>query len=371
MTYDVIVVGGGIIGCSIAFKLSSQKLSVLLIERGTIGCEASRAAAGMLSPQAEAPSAGPFFDLCLRSRNLYPGFASSVSEASGLDVQYRDEGTLCVVIDDADEHEQRDWARWQFEAGLPIEAVEREALAGLEPALTRSARSAVFIPEDHQIENRLLMDGLSLAVKRSGVATTEGVEVESLVCEKDRVTGVNAGGARYSAHTVVVAAGSWSSRLLEPNGVNVSVVPARGQMIALKPARALLAHVVYSRGCYLVPRRDNRIVIGSTVEYAGYEKATTAATLMSLLSAAIRVVPALSDSVVAECWSGLRPDTSDHLPVLGSCSMENLILATGHFRSGILLAPVTAEMISDVILTGETPAAIKPFAADRFKQGHS
>ena len=368
MTYDVIIVGGGIIGCSIARRLSTEKLSVLMIERGSVGCEASRAAAGMLSPQAEAHSSGPFFELCLKSRQMYPAFAASVSDASGIDVEYRDEGTLCVVVDDDDQHEQSEWSDWQFQAGLPIEIVDHGALRSLESALTPSVRSAVFIPGDHQVENRRLMDALSIAVTKAGVTVIEGVEVDSVIREKNRATGVTAGGVRYSANTVVVAAGSWSSRLLEPAGVNVSIIPARGQMIALKPADALLTHVVYSRGCYLVPRRDNRVVIGSTVEYAGYEKSTTAGALMSLLSAACRVVPALAESAVAECWSGLRPDTSDHLPVLGRCDTDNLILATGHFRSGILLAPVTAELISETILRGVAPGGLEPFAADRFRQ---
>jgi glycine oxidase len=371
MTYDVIVVGGGIIGCSIALKLASYRLKVLVVERGSIGCEASRAAAGMLSPQAEAHSAGPFFDLCMRSRELHPSFAASLTERSGVDVEYRAEGTLCVVAADEDEHEQSEWSGWQVRNRLPIQSVERDELLRIEPAMTAGARSAIFLQGDHQVENRRVMDALAVAVKNAGVAVLEGVEVESLITNGNRVGGVRTPDGQYAAGTVVVAAGCWSSRLLQPAGVDIKVVPAHGQMLALKPSEPLLSHVVYSRGCYLVPRRDNRVIVGSTVEYIGYRKHNTAAAMSSLLAAACRMVPSLGDAAIVEFWSGLRPDTADHLPILGQCALDNLILATGHFRSGILLAPVTAELISETIVSGVAPAMLQPFGAGRFMRARS
>jgi glycine oxidase len=367
MRRDVIIVGAGVIGCSIAWRLAQQGLSVTVFERGRVGGEASRAAAGMLSPQGESQTPGPFFDLCLRSRSMYRDFAEELNDASGIDVEYKDEGTLFVVLEGEDDAEQTSWAKWQLEAGLPLEHVSAEELRRIEPAVTESAARAIFLPEQHQVENRRLMDALEVAMKRAGVELIEDAEVTAIAIEHARVTGVVSGGRSIAAGAVVVAAGTWSSQLLEPIGMNVKVIPVRGQMIAVKGGMSKIIRVLHSSGVYVVPRRDGRILIGATVENAGFQKAVTVRAIERLLSAAVRLVPSLADLEIIETWSGLRPDTVDHLPIIGPSGLENLFLATGHFRNGILLAPITAELMAKSILYGSFPNEIQPFRVERFR----
>ena len=367
MNRDVIIVGGGVIGCSIALKLADAGLKVVIIERGRVGCEASRAAAGMLAAQSERSNSGPFFDLCLRSRSMYREFAARLQEDSGIDVEYKDEGVLSVLLRDEDAEDSARWCSWQTQAGLTLERLSASDTREVEPAVTEAATGAIFIPGDHQIENRRLMDALEVAIERAGVRLMESAEVSALLTDRSRVTGVVSAGQRLEAGAVVVAAGAWSSQLLEPLGLNVKVVPARGQMIAVRGQADLIKRVIHSSKVYLVPRRDGRILIGATVDYAGFEKAVTIDGISALLSGARALVPSIGGLEVTETWSGLRPDTSDHLPIIGPAGVDGLVLATGHFRNGILLAPVTSELVSELINTGRTPDELKPFSADRFE----
>jgi glycine oxidase len=360
MRKDVIVIGGGVIGCSIAFRLARAGLKVAVVERGRVGGEASGAAAGMLSPQADATSRTPFFDLCMRSRLIYRDFAGELKEASGIDAEYRDEGTICLAVDGEDGRAMTEWSSWQAEAGLAIEIIATDEARRLEPEVTKRASGAVFIPGDHQIENRLLMKALDLAMRRAGVEVIEGQEVTGVIIERGRVTGVAAGACRFRAAATVVAAGSWSGRLLNPLGLDTEIIPARGQMVALKGSTEI-NHVLHSSKCYLVPRRDGRILIGATVEYVGFEKAVTAGGISSLLDAAMELVPSLKDAQIVETWSGLRPDTRDHLPVIGKSGIDNLFLATGHFRNGVLLAPITASLMAEAIINSSEPDDLRTF----------
>ena len=366
MKKDVIIIGGGVIGCSIALRLAQAGLKVGVIERGRAGCEASRAAAGMLSPQTEASGPGPFFDLCLRSHSMYRDFAAQITELSGIDVEYRDEGALFLMLENEDEKSVEGWASWQRKAGLAIERVSADDVRKIEPAITRSTAGAVYIPGDNQIENRLLMDALDVAVRRAGVEMLEGEAVDSLIMDGNRVIGVLSERARSEADTVIVAAGCWSGHLLERAGLDLEVSPAKGQMVAIKSEPSLLTATIHSRLCYMVPRRDGRILIGSTTEYVGYKKGVTASAVSALLAAAIEIIPALEDAEIVETWSGLRPDTSDHLPVMGFSGVDNLLIATGHFRNGILLAPVTSTLIADGIINGRVPEELRHFSIERF-----
>ena len=366
MGRDVVVVGGGIIGCSIALRLAQSGLKVAVIERGRIGREASWAAAGMISPQTEASGPGPFFDLCLRSRSLYPEFTAEVTELSGIDVEYRNQGSLCIQLTEDDKSHARQWTTWQSEAGLRIESIPLDTLHQLEPSVTESATGAVFVPSDHQVENRRLMQGLELALRRLGVEVIEEQTASELTVERNRVTGILCGAQRLDPGLVVIAAGCWSGELLEPAGLKVDTIPARGQMVALKGAGSPINHALHSSKCYVIPRLDGRILVGATVEYVGFQKGITAGGISSLLAAAIELAPGLTSCEIIEAWSGLRPDTSDHLPILGPSGVDNLLLATGHFRNGILLAPITAELIAATISGGGPILELMPFSIDRF-----
>ncbi|MEN3332030.1 MAG: glycine oxidase [Blastocatellia bacterium] len=365
---DVIIVGGGVIGCSIALRLARAGLKVAIIERGRTGCEASRAAAGMLSPQAEASEPGAFLDLCLRSRALYREFAELLKDLSGIDIEYRDEGTLCLALEGEDSNQIARWASWQKTAALPLEELTASDIAALEPAVTKAAARGVFVPGDHQVENRRLLDALDAAIRQAGVEVIEGAEVAALLIERQRAVGIICNDARMRAGAVVVAAGSWSSRLLQPVGLGVRVTPVRGQILAVRGAATHLSHVLHSSRAYLVPRTDGRVVIGATVEYVGFYKAVTASGIRGLLDAAIEIVPALADAEIVETWAGFRPDTEDHLPVIGPCEIANLFLATGHFRNGILLAPITAELLAQCVIQQTVPDALRPFLINRFDE---
>jgi len=367
MATDVIVVGGGVIGCSIAWRLAQSGLKVTVFERGRVGCEASRAAAGMLSPQGEAQGPGPFFDLCLRSRGMYRSFAEELTEASGIDVEYKDDGTLFVILEGEDDQATTKWVSWQLEAGLSLEQVSSDDLRKQEPAVTELATRAIFLPEEHQVDNRRLMDALEIAIKHAGVELIEGADVSALTLERGRVTGVVSAAKRFDAGLVIVAAGTWTSQLLEPLGLNVKVIPARGQMIAVRGNACPITRVLHSSKVYVVPRNDGRILIGATVEYQGFHKAITAGAMKRLLDAAVELVPSLGELEIVETWSGLRPDTADHLPTIGPTGVDRLLLATGHFRNGILLAPVTADSIERVINNGRVSDDVKPFAIARFE----
>jgi len=368
MARDVIVIGGGVIGCSIAWRLAQSGLKVTVIERGRVGCEASRAAAGMLTPQGGAESGGPFFDLCLQSRAMYREFGRELTEASGIDIEYKDEGTLFIVLEGEDEEQKTRWASWQIEAGLPLEYLSASEVRNIEPAVTQSATRAIFLPQEHQVENRRLMDALEVAIKRAGVELMEGADVSAITTASGKVNGVLCGGERLSADMVVVAAGTWSSHLLAPLGLNIRIIPALGQMIAVKGRDSLIDRVIHSSKVYVVPRRDGRTLIGATVEYSGFQKRVTVQGMSYLLSAATQIVPALEECEVVEAWSGLRPDTVDHMPVLGPVGVDNLLLASGHFRNGILLAPITAQLISEIVIGSRISNDMKFLGVERLAQ---
>jgi glycine oxidase len=304
---------------------------------------------------------------------MWRTFASELTDASGIDVGYNDEGTLFVVLEGEDEEKVTSWVNWQFEAGLRLERLTADELRGMEPAVTDSATRAIFLPDEHQVDNRRVMDALEIAIKQAGVELIEGAEVTALTTDKGKVAGVVAGGQRLDAGTTIVAAGTWSSPLLKPLGLEVRVVPVRGQMIAVKGETNPITRVLHSSGVYLVPRRDGRILIGATVESAGFRKSVTAAGLRSLLEAGLGLAPGLEGFDVIESWAGLRPDTEDHKPVIGATGIPNLLLATGHFRNGILLAPVTAELLTRIVTSdGHVPDELRPFEIERFlRREHS
>jgi glycine oxidase len=360
---DVLVIGGGVIGCTIALRLAKAGVRTALLERGRIGQEASWAAAGMLGPHSEAAGPDPFFELCTVSQQLYPEFAAELFEDSGIDVHYRTDGGLFVVMDEVDAAQSNRWTGWQTgNAARPRPLSSRE-LRDIEPAISDLAMSGVEIPGDHQVDNRLLMKALSRSMTRSGVVVHESHDAGSLLLENGRVVGAVCAGQRFSSGSVVIAAGCWSSSLLDPLGIRINVVPAHGQMLAV--VGPSLRHIIHSSDCYIVPRTDGRVLIGATVEYAGFEKRVTAGSIRSLIAGAERLVPSISQAEIAETWSGLRPDTPDHLPLLGPSGIDGLLLATGHFRNGILLAPITAKLISTIFQTGQTPAELSPFTIDR------
>lgn len=362
---NVIIVGGGVMGCGIALRLRQAGARVTVLERSIPGAEASSAAGGILAPQMEAEGPGPFLELCLRSRALYPEFAVELQALTGINVDYLPSGLLHLAFDEAGAWRLKATVEWQRGLDLRAELLGPAEVRALEPQLSPQVVAAARFPDDHQVDNRLLTRALTMAAARVGATFRTGY-VRGVVEEKGRVVGVDLDGETLHADAVVIAAGSWSG-LVQGVSVDPRVVrPARGQMVQLQTRLPLFSHVLFSEKGYVIPRADGRVIAGSTLEFAGFEKHVTAEGLHRILSLAMELCPALASAPVQETWAGLRPYTDDHLPILGAGPLPGLFLATGHFRNGILLAPLTARLMAQAVL-GESPSVdLAPFRFDRF-----
>jgi glycine oxidase len=379
MKYDVGVIGGGVIGLACAWRMAQAGARVVLFERGPIGREASWAAAGMLAPQCEAAHYPPVWDsdeqgsdeqvrraamfaLCVQSRALYADFADELLDVSGVDIElslsthaagdWRQPGILYIATRD-------DRAVEAFEA-------QRGQGQRVEDTTPFAGHRAVWLPDEGQVENRKLVEALHLAAIRAGVTLHQTDPICEVRLEDDRITHLISQQHDVMCDKVLLCAGSWSNQLGGlPAECLPPVRPVAGQVLSLRGNRQI-SHVIYGSDVYLVPRRDGRLLVGATMEETGFHKRLTAGGLLSLLRPACELVPELTECMVEAHWAGLRPATDDGLPILGRTPLENLFVATGHFRNGILLTPVTAELMTDYILRdAETPVE---FSLDRFRE---
>jgi glycine oxidase len=358
---DAIVVGGGVIGLLSAWRLALAGLTVALFDKGQPGAEASGAALGVLSPQAGEHSP-EWLALARASLALFPALAEELREASGVDIELHDEGLLYAALTDDEWLELRGEAQAQNAAGVPATVLSADEARRREPALHHAPdlRGALHFTDAKQVDNVRLCSALALACARAGVTLRAGCEVTRLAHDGERAATVWAKGEKHAAAHVVVANGSWAGAL-----TGLPVYPAKGQALALEApfpvAHSLAAEV------YIAPRRDGRLLVGATVEDAGFDKRPTAEGARHLLTHALRFLPALKDAAVLGHWAGLRPRSADDLPMLGPLpGRDGVIVATGHFRNGILLAPITAELVKEWV-NGQTPSAdVRAFAPGRF-----
>ncbi len=324
----------------------------------------------MLAAGIEAePGEAALTELNRRSQVLWPEFAAELRAASGIDVALRREGTLWVALTRDDAAQLRFHYDFQRGLGIRLEWLSGAEARRREPHLHPNAPAAVFSPDDHQVDNRLLAEALPIALRAAGGRLHERVAVSALDLAGGRVLGVRLGERRLAADVVVLAAGAWSPLLAGlPDAARPPVRPVKGQMLALgmEPGVPLLRHVVWTARSYLVPRRDGRLIVGATTEERGFDPRLTAGGMLSLLEGAWRAVPGIEELPILESWAGFRPGSRDDAPVLGESGVEGLVLATGHHRNGILLTPVTADTVSRTILTGETDPAIRDFGLSRF-----
>jgi len=372
-TTDVAVIGGGVIGLAVAWRAAGQGLRVCVLERGELGVGASHVAAGMLAPVTEADAGElALLALGLRSARAWPQFAAELEQAAGADPGLRHSGAL-VVARDRDEAEalERELAL-RVELGLDVQRLLPSAARRLEPALAPSVRLALDVPGDHSADPRALVLALAQAARRAGVTLRTGASVERVESAGGRVTGVGlAGGEVLRAGRVVVAAGAWSGAI---DGLpRIALRPVKGQILRLRdpahhgPGRGLLQRIVRFEGGYLVPRGDGRYVLGATMEERGFDTTVTAGGLYELLRDAGELVPGVHEMVIEEMSAGLRPATPDNAPVLGPAEeLAGLHWATGHHRNGILLAPVTADIVVDGLTDGGGDPVSPAFAAVRF-----
>jgi glycine oxidase len=373
-TYDVVIVGGGIIGGSIALELARRNLRVIVFDRQELMHEASWAAAGMLSPAPDCPAAIPLVPLARASLALYPGFIDAIEESSEISTGYRTGGALEVFCHGDAERELSTLVALHHGLGLACEPLPLEEAQEMEPALGRDARAAAFLPDEASVNPRSLNAALLDASSMAGAELRPGANVVSLIKDKKRCAGVKtAAGEAFSAGHIVIAAGCWTSQL--PDAAPYAPTrPVRGQMVALRHAGIPLRRVLRSERGYIVPRdheTPQNLVAGSTLENAGYEKAVTSGGLEEILGAVNELAPSLASAEILDTWSGLRPGTPDQLPVLGPTDVEGLMIATGHYRNGILLAPVTAKLITDWITEGRTTLNCEDFSPLRFLRGNA
>jgi glycine oxidase len=348
-TFDVAVAGGGLIGGAVAFELSRAGLQVALFDSRQLGEGSSWAAAGILSPAPETAGMISTVPLGRASLQLYPEFVAAVEEISDQSADYRARGTLEALFSAEAQEKLSTIIALHHGLGLKAEPVSADDAREMEPALSPELEAAVFRPDEACVDNRALTKAVLKAAERCGVKIFAASSVQSIVKNGERCTGILADGEKVESRWTVIAAGCWSAEI-EGASQYAPVRPAKGQMIALRAKKDLsVERVLWSDHVYLVPRNDGKILAGATVEYVGFEKTVTAGALQKIITAALQLAPALADAQIEETWAGLRPDAPDHLPIIGPTDLEGLLIATGHFRSGILLAPITAQLIREWI----------------------
>ena len=367
---DVVIIGGGVIGLSIARELALRGMhQVTVVERGEFGKEASWAAGGILAPQVEADRPDEFFKLACASRDLYPAFARALQHETGVDPEFNQTGTLYVGFTEDDEQHMRRRFDWQTRAGFRVEWLSGEDAPRLEPKISPKVRCALRFPDDWQVENRKLTEALLASNRRLGVQLIANCEIGSVRIKGGRVTGIESAKTVIDTATVVIAAGAWTSKIRTSttNSSAVQIEPVRGQMLCFQTEPSLTRHVIYSSRGYLVPRRDGRLLAGSTSEHVGFDKQVTDEGASSIKSMAFEIAPGLESAAIADSWAGFRPHAPDDLPVLGPADgVDGLFYATGHYRNGILLAPITAEIIADAIDRNDS-RWLEIFSPDRFR----
>ncbi|MCL2011984.1 MAG: glycine oxidase ThiO [Cystobacterineae bacterium] len=361
---SVLILGGGIIGLSIAYQLARLGKSCTLIEAGIPGQEASAAAGGMIGPQMEAHEPGPLLELGLLSRKLWPTFVAQLEKDAQMPVELRRFGAIRVALEPSQAKELEQTAQWQKAQGLRLELLDTHEARALEPALSPGVLKALHFPEDLQVDSPALLRALLAATLNLGV-TIQRKKAQAIVERQGRVIGAMVEGQQLEAEHVVVAMGAWSSLLQGLPLPAQSIYPYRGQMVEVEGPRPLFRHFIMATGAYAIPRTDGRVTLGSTMENVGFNKSNTPQGLGHILSMAQNYCPQLGTATFLRCFAGLRPATTDTLPLL-SKTPQGLVLATGHFRNGIALAPITAQLVAELVC-GKTPSFdLRPFCHTRF-----
>jgi glycine oxidase len=345
---DVLVIGGGIIGCAVARALAGSGRSVLLVDRGALGGEASSAAAGLLGAGSSADE-GERLERRRRSLAAFPALVGALRDETGLDVELRRSGVLQLAFDDADVAAARERLAARRGQGFSVEWLEGPAVRDAEPAVSPAAQGALLFPDDALVDPTRLTTALAASARARGAELLTGTAVLGAERRGDRIAAVDVAGVRVTPATVVLAVGAWAGRV---PGVapGLSVVPVRGQMLALRPARPLAGPVLVARDGYLLPARNGDVLVGATFEDAGYERAVTPAGVTALLAHVDAIAPGLRSAPIVRLWSGLRPCGPGGEPIVGrAADTTNLIVACGHHRSGILLAPWTADAVAVLV----------------------
>ncbi len=367
MSPDVIVVGAGAIGTSIAYQLAKAGARVTIFDRGSIGRESTGASAGMILAHHERGTPEAFANLSGESARLFPALAAELLDRTGMDIGYRRGGVLEVAFDEAEERALRAERDWQVDRGAVLPWLDARGALELEPALNPAIRGAVHFADDHHVLPLQFARALARAAADLGATVREGAAIDQLHIQAGRVIGVAIAGEVVLAGEVVIANGAWAGAWAQTLGVTIPVRPVRGQMVALHTSGTALRHVIHSGDRYALTRADGITIAGTTVEDVGFDARPTAAAVARLLEQAGHLSPCLSEATFVEAWAGLRPGTPDAMPMIGRLGeWRGLSIATGHFRNGILLAPITGELIADLLLRSQPRLPLAAFDPTRF-----
>ena len=370
---DVVVIGGGVIGCAVAYELARRGMQVTVLEQGEIGMQASSAATGLLAPYKLLGKRDDAYLTLLRaSLALFPEMVARLETESGLNVEYQESG--CVRLA---QHERidrlREWATGWSQAGISMQVIEGEDLAAFEPALDKRHQTAVYISGEPQVRASRFVQAYAQACRQSGVTLRSGCSVVEVERAGTRVSAVQTSqGERFACGQVVLATGAWSGLLGVLLQLEIPVRPARGESFLIAQPNVPVQHIVFGEGIYLAPRKGDQIVVGATHEDAGFSTEVSEAGIAKLFGAACRLVPGLVECTPSHAWAGLRPATPDRRPVLGLApGWKNVALATGHNGFGVLLSVVTGQVIADVVTDGTVSELIGSFSLERFQLGAS
>lgn len=367
---EVLIIGGGVIGLALARQLRKKGVvKITILERRKLGQEASHAAAGMLAPNAETGKQDDFFHLCRDSCQFYPTFAAELFDETGVDIELDQNGTLYLAFTENDVAEIRRRFQMQRENGLQVEHLTAREILKIETFVSPDVREGLFFPHDWQVENRKLLQALQKYVLLNKIEIRENTEIKNLLIENGKVIGAETETKKFLAEKVVLATGAWTSFIKADGFPMPKVKPIRGQMLSFQTSKRLFQKVIYSPRGYIVPRRNGRILVGATVEDVGFDKSVTPGGIDFLLKTALEIAPRLVNLEVNEKWAGLRPHSADGLPILGAFpALENLFIATAHYRNGILLAPLTAKILTDEIVENSESKYLEIFSPQRFKK---
>lgn len=347
---DVVVVGGGVIGAAIAWFAASEGLTVTLLERGEIAGEASGAAAGMLAPLSESEADGPLLRRGLESLSAFAEVVRVLRDQSGIDPEWVQSGVLRVAADETEASTLK--ARARERAEHEVRWIGGPELQAAVPGIAAGFHGALHARTESHVRSPLLVRAYVAAARQLGTKVETGVEVRGLLREGDRVIGVRTSAGDRGAGVVVIGAGPWAATCADWwGGGAIPVEPVRGQIVSVEAPRPAFGPIVWGKECYLVPKRDGSLVVGATLERVGFDRRVTSEGVRSLLAAAERLVPSVSSQEFRGAWAGLRPDTPDHLPLVGPLPGSlGLVIAAGHYRNGVLLSPVTGRLVADGIL---------------------
>ncbi|MSQ40740.1 MAG: glycine oxidase ThiO [Dehalococcoidia bacterium] len=363
---DVIVIGGGVIGCAVAYHLSKAGARVTVLERESLACQASGVAAGLLTPLAEAEAPSPLVAMGVRCLALHRALAQELLEATGISVEYQSVPVLRLAFTNDDVARLKRSLEWQQELGLRVSWVDSAELQRLEPQASPDILGGLYSQDEAQLEAYPYTLALARGAEQRG-AQVIYAEVKGIRLQGERAVGVETARGLFSAGAVVVAMGPWSTLAGQWLGMHLPVEPLKGQLLRALPSQAPMRCVLFHHGDYVAPKSNGTLILGTTEERVGFDKGVTEEGRRHIVEAAQRLVPGLRDAREMHAIAGLRPITSDGMPIIGKAPhLENVYVATGHGRRGVTLSPATGQAIADLVLRGATDVPIQSFSPGRF-----